>query len=52
MKTLLRLLAAIPVMVAAPFLGALSLGVLLLSDLVERIKARKPLPADTRPKAT
>ena len=52
MKTLLRLLAAIPVMVAAAAIGILSLMALLLSDLLGRFKARKTLPADTRPNAT
>ena len=52
MKTLLRLLAAIPVMVAAPVIGILSLAALLLSDLLGRFKRRMPLPADTRPNAT
>ena len=49
MKTLLRLLTAIPVMVAAPFIGILSLTALLFSDLLGRFRASKPLPADTKP---
>ena len=52
MKTLLRLLAAIPVMVAAPLIGISSLAALLLSDLLGRFKTHKPLPSDKRPNAT